>query len=400
MDAQAVPPQLILIHYAEIGLKGENRRFFERQLMRNIEAQLDGLDVAGLKRMSGRLLLRLGESRPVEAVTRRLAQTFGIAYVAPAYGLPRDVEAMKEVIGRRVRQRAFASFKVATRRTDKRFPLTSVELNREIGAHVQHLTGAAVNLRRPELTIHIEILYDSAFFYFERIPGPGGLPVGVSGLVGVMLSGGIDSPVAAWYALKRGCRVLPIHFHSGPFGNWMAAADKARALVVRLAPWGAEPHLYVVPIGEIQRRITLLAPAEYRVLLYRRLMVRVAGELTRRHGGKALVTGDNLGQVASQTLESLTVVNAAAGTMPILRPLIGLDKQEIIERARAIGTYETSILPGEDCCSFLMPRRVATRPTLEAIEEAESRLDVAAMVSEALDRAVLEPTPRPHPAPG
>ncbi|RMF34306.1 MAG: tRNA 4-thiouridine(8) synthase ThiI, partial [Chloroflexi bacterium] len=177
MDARAVPPQLILIHYAEIGLKGKNRRFFERQLMRNIEAQLAGLDVAGLERMSGRLLLRLGESRPVEAVTRRLARTFGIAYVAPAYGLPRDVETMKEVIGRRVRQRTFASFKIETRRTDKRFPLTSVELNRVIGAHVQQLTGAAVDLRQPELTVHIVILYDSAFFYFERIPGPGGLPV-------------------------------------------------------------------------------------------------------------------------------------------------------------------------------------------------------------------------------
>jgi thiamine biosynthesis protein ThiI len=204
--------------------------------------------------------------------------------------------------------------------------------------------------------------------------------------VGLLLSGGIDSPVAGFLALKRGCRVIPIHFHSRPFGNWMGSEARARAIVRAMQVYGMEPYLYTVPIGRQQREITVRAPAAYRVILYRRLMVRVAEALTRRERGKALFTGESLGQVASQTLESLAVVEETA-RMPVLRPLIGMDKKEIIELAERIGTLELSQMEGDDCCQFLMPRRVITRPLLKEVQEAEAKTEMDRLVREALARA-------------
>ena len=407
----------IVIHYAEIGLKGRNRRFFERQLQRNVRERLAGLDVTSVDRLPGRLLARLGSETNVAAATERLRTVPGIAYFAPAYGAPKDVEAIKKAVveglvlsplslgqspgslSPRIKEtkgraeglagRSYRSFKTATRRADKSFPLTSPQINAEVGGHVQKVTGWAVDLKNPELVIHIELLFKEALFYFERIKGVGGLPVGISGTVGLLFSGGIDSPVAGYYALKRGCNVVPIHFHSGPFGDWQGSEDKVRRLLAALRPYGVSQRYYVVPIGEIQREIVAEAPAPPRVLLYRRLMVRIAEELTRREGGLALVTGESLGQVASQTLESLAAVQAMA-TMPILRPLVGLDKQEIITQAQAIGTFDISIESGDDCCQFLMPRQVVTRPSLAEIEAAEAPLNVERMVADGLAAALLE----------
>lgn len=379
----------IVIHYAEIGLKGKNRRFFERQLQRNIRERLAGLDVTGVERLSGRLLVWLGSEADPSLAVERLRTVPGIAYFAPAYGAPKDVAAIKEAVVEGLAGRSYRSFKTAARRADKSFPLTSPQINAEVGRHVQAATGWAVDLKNPEVVIHIELLFKEAFFYFERIDGVGGLPVGVSGTVGLLFSGGIDSPVAGYYALKRGCNVLPIHFHSGPFGDWQSSEDKIRRLVAALRPYGVSQRYYVVPIGEFQQEMVAEAPAPPRVLLYRRLMVRLAEELTRREGGLALVTGESLGQVASQTLESLTAVQAVA-TMPLLRPLIGLDKQEIVTQAQALGTYDISIEAGDDCCQFLMPRRVVTRPTLAEIEAAEAHVDVERMVADGLATARLE----------
>ncbi len=381
----------IVIHYAEIGLKGENRAFFERQLQRNVGERLIGLDVSDVERLSGRLLVRLGPEANVAAAVERLRTAPGIAYLAPAYGAPKDVDAIKaSVVARLAGLGVIArSFKVDTRRSDKGFPLTSPEIDAVVGRHVQAATGWTVNLKNPEVIVHIELLFKEVFFYFERVEGVGGLPVGVSGTVGLLLSGGIDSPVAGYYALKRGCNVVPVHFHSGPFGEWQASEDKIRRLVAALRPYGVSPRYYVVPIGESQQEMVTEAPAPPRVLLYRRLMVRIAEGLTRREGGLALVTGESLGQVASQTLESLVVVQAVA-TMPVLRPLIGLDKREIVVQAQAIGAYEISIGPGDDCCQFLMPRRVVTRPVLADIEAVESSLDVGRLVAAGLSAARLE----------
>jgi thiamine biosynthesis protein ThiI len=381
----------IVIHYAEIGLKGENRAFFERQLQRNIRKCLADLDVTEVERLSGRLLARLGSDAAVAAAVERLRTVPGIAYLAPAYGAPKDVAAIKTSVVKKLTSLGVSarSFKVDTRRADKGFPLTSLEIDAEVGGHVQAVTGWAVNLKSPDVVVHIELLFKGSFFYFERVDGIGGLPVGVSGTVGLLLSGGIDSPVAGYYALKRGCNVVPLHFHSGPFGEWQASEDKVRRLAAALRPYGVSQRYYVVPIGEIQQEMVVEAPAPPRVLLYRRLMVRVAEALTRREGGLALVTGESLGQVASQTLESLAAVQSVA-TMPVLRPLIGLDKREIVTQAQAIGTYEISIESGDDCCQFLMPRRVVTRPALADIEAVEAKLDVARLVATGLAAARLE----------
>jgi len=379
----------IVIHYAEIGLKGKNRGFFEKRLQNNIRQRLDGLEVAGVDRLSGRLLVRLESEPDVAKAVARLRTVPGIAYFAPAYGAPRDIEAIKETVMSRLAGRSYASFKTATRRADKSFPLTSPEINVEVGGHIHTTTGWPVDLENPEVVIHIELLFKEVFFYFERIRGVGGLPVGSSGTAGLLLSGGIDSPVAGYYALKRGCKVVPIHFHSGPFGDWQGSEDKVRRLVTALRPYGVSRRYYVVPIGEIQQEVVALAPSPPRILLYRRLMVRIAEKLTRRERGLVLVTGESVGQVASQTLESITVVQATT-SMPLLRPLVGLDKQEIIAQAEAIGTFEISIEPGDDSCQFLMPRRVVTRPSLAGIEAAEANLDVERMVADGLAAARLE----------
>ncbi|OQY18629.1 MAG: tRNA 4-thiouridine(8) synthase ThiI, partial [Anaerolineaceae bacterium 4572_32.2] len=379
----------IVIHYAEIGLKGKNRSFFERRLQRNVSRRLEGLGVTGVERLPGRFLARLGPGADVSAITERLRTVPGIAYFAPAYGVSKDLEAIKEAVLDKLEGRSCASFKTDTRRADKSFPLTSPEINAEVGGHIQAATGWAVDLGNPELTIHIELLFKEAFFYFERVDGIGGLPVGASGKVGLLLSGGIDSPLAGYYALKRGCSVVPVHFHSGPFGDWQGAEDKIRRLVKALRCYGISRRYYVVPIGEMQREMIAHAPAPPRVLLYRRLMLRIAQELTRREGGLALVTGESLGQVASQTLESIRAVEVVV-SMPVLRPLIGFDKQEIVTQTQAIGTFDISIEAGDDCCQFLMPRRVVTRPSLAEIDAAEEGLDVEQMVADGLAAARLE----------
>ncbi|MCS7251242.1 MAG: tRNA uracil 4-sulfurtransferase ThiI [Anaerolineae bacterium] len=379
-----------VVHYAEIGLKGRNRGFFERALARRIEERLQDIGPALVARLPGRLLVQLPRPVPEALWVERLRTVFGIAYFAPAIPTSKDLHTLTEVILHHLPSEPIPSFRVRASRTDKSFPVTSQEIERHIGAAIQRQTGWRVNLSEPAWVVYIEIAPKTALVYFARHQGPGGLPVGVSGRVGLLLSGGIDSPVAAYFMLKRGCEVIPIHFHSGPFGDWAASEAKAMAIVRWMRPYGMPPWLYVVPIGELQRAIVLAAPASYRLILYRRLMVRIAEALTRRENGKALVTGDSLGQVASQTLESLSAIEDAA-TMPILRPLIGLDKVEIIDWARRIGTYGISILPGEDCCQFLMPPLVVTRPSLETTHKIERRLQIEELVQQALAQALRIP---------
>ncbi len=378
--------RLVVVHYSEIGLKGKNRPFFERQLRESIRQRLAGLEGVAVRWQHGRFVVALAGGASAEEVLARLRTVPGIAYAAPAYRVERDLDALKAAVVEALPSRPVASFRVQARRADKGFPLTSPQINAELGGYVQAATGWRVDLANPELVIWVEVLASMFLFYFDRVPGVGGLPVGASGTVGLLLSGGIDSPVAGYYALKRGCHTVPIHFHSGPFGDWLGSEFKIRQLVTRLQDYGLSARYYVVPIGEIQREIVVEAPAPPRILLYRRLMFRVAEALIRREGGLALVTGENLGQVASQTLESLGAVQAAA-TLPVLRPLIGLDKQEIVNLAQAIGTYDLSIDASDDCCQFLIPRQVVTRPSVAEIDSAEAGLDVEGMVATALAAA-------------
>ncbi|MBN1955102.1 MAG: tRNA 4-thiouridine(8) synthase ThiI [Anaerolineae bacterium] len=374
-----------VVHYAEIGLKGRNRPFFERALARNIERRLSHLGVERVERLTGRLMVWLAEPLPQTTWNEMLRTVCGVAHFAPAYVTAADMESLRAAILDHLPGEAVDSFRIRVRRDDKSFPLTSPEVARELGAVVQQRTGWPVQLKGAALEITVEILRKRAILSLDKLPGPGGLPVGASGRAGLLLSGGIDSPVAGYLALKRGCRLLPIHFHSRPFGNWMGAEARAREIVRALQAYGMDPVLYTVGIGRQQREIAVRAPVAMRVILYRRLMVRIAQALTRQKNGKALFTGESLGQVASQTLESLGVIEEAV-TIPVLRPLIAMDKKEIVALAREIGTFSISQMEGDDCCQFLMPRRVITRPQLPAVLAADAAVEMERLVEEALEQ--------------
>jgi thiamine biosynthesis protein ThiI len=317
----------------------------------------------------------------------RLERMFGIANFSCSQSTAREIRELKTAILDSLASVRCASFRVQTRRADKTFSLTSPEINREIGAAIQERYGFPVDLESPELTIYIEILPEEAFFYTERFPGPGGLPVGTSGRVAALISGGIDSPVAALRMMKRGCQVVFVHFHSHPYLN-KTSQEKVVELVQHLTGYQLASKLYLVPFGEVQREVVLGAPAPLRVVLYRRLMMRIAREVTRQAKVRALVTGESLGQVASQTLENLVVIEEAS-ELPILRPLIGMDKDEIIRQAQSIGTYETSIIQDQDCCQLFIPKRPAVRTTLDQVKKAEAVLDIERLVKLALERTEL-----------
>lgn len=378
----------VLIHYSELALKGRNRPWFISSLVRSVRAVLGGLDVRAAHALMGRIEVQLGPGADWLEVRSRLAGLPGIGNFALATHVAPDLEAIASGVVAAVRGRPARPFRIAARRADKRFPVPSPDIERLVGRRVQEATGWPVDLSHPQLVIHVEIVTNDAFFYFERDRGPGGLPIGTSGKVACLLSGGIDSPVAAWRMIKRGCRAHFVHFHSYPVLSRMSQ-DKARALVERLTRHQLRSKLFLVPFAPIQQQIVTSVPPPLRVVIYRRLMVRIAERIARDSGAQALVTGDVVGQVASQTLENLAVVEGAA-TLPLLRPLIALDKEEITREAQQLGTYEISILPDEDCCTLFTPRFPATRATRAAAEAAERHLDVPALVEAAVAAAVVE----------
>lgn len=392
----------VLVHYDEIALKGRNRPSFVARLGRNLAQATRGLGGVQVRRVPGRLVLGwtdladdggLGDGMASlqgmwDEICARLQTVFGVAYFAPALMVRPALAELEAATTALVAGRQFGTFAVAARRGNKGFPLTSVEVNRHLGTMVQRLTGAAVDLESPALTVHVEISFRDAFVYVDRGDGAGGLPVGMGGRVVALLSGGFDSPVAAYRALKRGSRVTFVHFHSHPFLS-AASREKARELTQLLTRHQYGSDLYLVPFGELQREVVLGAPEPPRVIIYRRLMVRIARAVAERVGARALVTGESLGQVASQTLENMAVIDAAAG-MLVLRPLVSWDKREILAEARRIGTYPISAVPDQDCCTLFVPRHPATYSTVEAVEQDESRLDVDALVAAALARAEVE----------
>jgi thiamine biosynthesis protein ThiI len=368
-----------IVHYHEVSLKRGNRPLFLRHLARNLERATSDVGPVRLRQLSGRILLELDKNPTPDAVRDRIARVCGVASVALAYRVPSSVDAMKDVIGQLLEGRRFASFRISARRAFKTYPLTSVELNRELGTFVVERTGARVDLHHADLEIHVEVLPAETFVYVNRVPGPGGLPVGSAGTVVALLSGGIDSPVAAWRMIKRGCRVVFVHFHSVPYLPDISQG-KARALVERLTQWQYTSRLFLVPFGEIQREIVLSVPGPARVVIYRRMMIRIAEALARQVGAPALVTGESLGQVASQTLANIARVDEAA-TMPVFRPLIGTDKLEITAEAQRLGTFEISIEPDADCCTLFTPKHPATRMSEEATRAVEAALDIPRLVA-------------------
>lgn len=388
-----------VIHYNELGLKKGNRDYFENILCGNINSALQDCGVERARRISGRILLPLKPDADVVEIKKRLARVFGVAHFAQAWSSPQAVENIEENAWQLIQGRSFNSFRIDTRRAEKRFPLTSVEINQRVGGYVKERCGARVDLEHPELTCWIEVVEKYALIYVERLPGPGGLPVGSSGKVVVLLSGGIDSPVAAWKMAKRGCTPVFVHFHSFPYTN-KESQEKARQIARALSNYTMRAKVYMVPFAEIQRHIMVDTPLETRVILYRRFMMRLAERIARSEKARVLVTGDSVGQVASQTIENIDVISRAVA-MPILRPLIGDDKVEIVEVAKRIGTYEISILPDQDCCSLFVPKHPETRADLKQVEASETRLSVEDAMKAAMGAAeVLLEYPATLIAPG
>jgi thiamine biosynthesis protein ThiI len=368
----------VLVHYGEIALKKTNRPFFEQALVNNLQRRIS----ERVRVLHGRLLIELAPDSDLDRVHRVLSAAFGVANFAAAV----RTEPEMSVITARAVELAGAStadsFRIATRRADKRFPFSSTEVNERVGAAVLSVSRMRVDLSRPQLTIHIEITGRGVYLYSDLRSGPGGMPVGVSGRVLALVSGGIDSPVAALYAAKRGCECVLVHFH-----NYTFYQDYVKRKLIRLAEaisvYSLPCRLIIVPFVEVQRQIVQHVDADYRMIAYRRAMLRISERLAEREGAKAFVTGDNIAQVASQTLDNLALINSVA-KRPVLAPLIGFDKSEIMQAARRLGTYEISVEPYQDCCSAFVARHPVTAGKPEALEDMESDIDFGPLIGKSL----------------
>jgi thiamine biosynthesis protein ThiI len=378
---------VVVCRYGELFLKSGNRRVFERALADNARRALADMPAARVSQTHGRLLVRLPAAEADDAATR-LQRVFGLVSLSVA----RQVEATPDLAAveaaaidtarAAIARDGVASFKIEARRADKRFPITSMDIARRIGARVQADTGLAVDVHAPALRLGIEVGTGIAYVFSGTQAAPGGLPVGASGRALLLLSGGIDSPVAGWLAAKRGLALDAVYFHSPPYVG-EKSRDKVLTLAGKLARWQALRSVTVVPFTEVQKRLRDAGPAELAVVLYRRMMMRIADAIADRLDSTGLVTGENLGQVASQTIENLTAIEDAARRV-VLRPLLTYDKVETTALAQRIGTFETSILPYDDCCSLFVPAHPATRARVVDAEKAEAKLDVAAEIAAAV----------------
>jgi thiamine biosynthesis protein ThiI len=387
----------VVVHYKELSLKGRNRPWFIQLLVRNIKEALRGLSVRSVRSLVGRIEVELREPVTGAAesdekarceIAARLSRIFGIANFSFANRAPHESGKLAAKIIEDLGARDAESFCVAATRSDKRLPFTSPQVEREVGGLIKQARGWRVDLERPALTIHIELMTEGAFYYFEKRSGAGGLPTGTGGRVACLLSGGIDSPVAAYRMMRRGCAVTLVHFHSYPILS-RTSQEKVREIVTLLTRHQLRSRLMLVPFGDVQQKVVLAVPPELRVVIYRRLMLRIAERLARQWHARGLVTGEVIGQVASQTLDNMATI-AAVTAMPILRPLVGMDKDEITVEAERIGTFPISIIKDEDCCTLFTPRHPATRARLEDVEAAESQLALDDLVSAAVNRTVVE----------
>jgi thiamine biosynthesis protein ThiI len=378
----------VVVHYQEIALKGRNRPWFIGRLVRNIRSATKDLDVRRVVPRMGRIEVVLGSGDAWVPVAERLRHVFGIANFSRAGLAPLDVDAIARAILTDLGDQQVSTFRVSARRADKRFPMMSPQIEREVGGRIKEVKGWTVRLVNPELTIHVEALTDEAFYHFGKEAGPGGMPTGVSGRVVALLSGGIDSPVAAYRLMRRGCRVIPVHFHSYPILS-RASQEKVRELTAMLTQYQQSTRLHLVAFGEIQQQVMLAVAPPLRVVVYRRLMLRIAEAIASRVHAGALVTGDVIGQVASQTLENLQTIGAVA-TLPVFRPLIGMDKDEIVAEAQRLGTFPISIIEDQDCCQLFTPKHPATRASRADVEDAERRLPIDEFVATAVENAVAE----------
>lgn len=382
--------QVLLIRYAEIHLKGLNRPYFERRLQDAIRRALRGTPARVERRQSRMYVYGLSEEQ-VEPAIERLRRVFGVHSVSPALSVDVSYDAIAEaacsLMEAELQEKPGASFKVFARRADKSFPMHSDEICRELGSLLlKRFPALRVDVHRPDISVGVEVR-ERGLVYMREIPCAGGMPVGCNGRAALLISGGIDSPVAGYMIAKRGVSLSAVHFFSYPYTS-ERARDKVVALVRLLSRYAEEIRLHLVPFTDIQLAIYEKCPSSQTTVLMRRLMMRIAERIAREDGALALVTGESIGQVASQTLESLAVTNDAVD-MPVFRPLIGFDKQEIVERAITIGTYETSILPYEDCCTVFVPQHPITRPTVDKLRESEALVDFTDMIESALSQTEL-----------
>ncbi|KIL34624.1 thiamine biosynthesis protein ThiI [Cohnella kolymensis] len=365
---------LLLVRFGEITIKGRNRGRFENMLFQQIKSALRAFPALQYEKGYGRVFIHLNDEE-YEAVAERLKDVFGVLSFSPVVRVRHDVEAIRESALELIRavEPAPETFKVSVKRAWKEFPHDTPEMNRLVGAYVlRNSPGLRVDVREPETELKIDIQHEAVYVYCVVVHGAGGFPLGMNGKAMLLLSGGIDSPVAGWMAMRKGLEVEAVHFHSYPFTSEQAK-EKVVALAQRLAHYSGSIKLHLVPFTDLQTRLAETGNENLIITLMRRQMLRIAERLADKRGALAIITGDSLGQVASQTLGSMNVIGRTA-SLPLLRPLIMMDKQEIIGAAEKIGTFKTSILPYEDCCTLFVPKSPATNPNLNMVENAESQL--------------------------
>jgi thiamine biosynthesis protein ThiI len=377
----------VLVHYHEVALKGGNRKHFEYRLVHHLRQALKPFTSLQVEALQGRIRVSFEEETAWPLLQDQLKRVFGVVNFSLTRAVPlaydeADLTVLKKAILAHLPTHPYQTFRVSAKRADKRFSKTSMDVEREIGTSVADATGKRVSLSHPDVTIRVELVPPFAYYSCHRDSGPGGLPTGTGGKVICLISGGIDSPVAAYRMMKRGCKVIFVHFHGRPYLS-RVSEEKVRDQVALLTTYQLHSRLHLIPFGEIQSQIVLKAPPPVRVVLYRRLMLRIAERIAQQEQAWALTTGDSLGQVASQTPGNIAVINEAA-TLPVLRPLIGMDKLEITQQAQALGSFETSIEPDQDCCTLFVPKHPQTRTSLPHILKIEQDLDIADLVQQAL----------------
>ena len=376
----------ILVKLGEIILKGLNRRYFEQKLMANMRRRLSHIGKFRVYCIQSTVYVEAQEDNAdIDAAFEALQNVFGIVALVRAAACEKDKDAITRLAKEYLREdmERAKSFKVESKRSDKSFPMTSIELSQYVGGELNEAyPDVKVDVHEPELIVHIEVRDLAAYVHGAPVPGAGGMPVGCNGTAVTLLAGGIDSPVSSYMIAKRGVHLIPVHFFSFPYTS-QQAKEKVLELAELLTAYCGHMTVEIVPFTHIQEEIRDKCPEEYFTLIMRRFMMRIAQRIAKDNNAKAIVTGENLGQVASQTMEAMAVTQSVTD-LPTLQPLIGMDKEEIVRLARRIGTFNTSILPYEDCCTVFTPRHPRTRPKLDEVAEAESALDVAALVEEAL----------------
>ena len=378
---------IFIVRCGEVALKGMNKPYFERMLVERIKKNVKQFAGVDVRRHEGLIYVRADKSIDREQLLKQIGKVFGVATISPAVEAPSNLDAIGEEAVKYmldlIETKGIKTFKVEAKRADKNFPVKSPEIGRIIGAKV--LIGCKVlkvDVHNPDVHLFVDVRHDKSYIYQQKIAGFGGLPLGTNGKGMVLLSGGIDSPVAAWMMAKRGMLIEAVHFHSYPYTS-QRAQEKVEDLARIVASYCGNFKMHVINLLPIQEQIVQNCPEEETTILVRRFMMRIAEKIAEKNGGMMLITGENLGQVASQTAEALVVTDACV-KMPVMRPLIAMDKVDIMDKAEEIGTFETSIQPYEDCCTVFLPKHPSTKPKLDRIIESESKLDVDQLVEEAV----------------